>query len=154
MGSSLVRAFSSTLVIAAMAACGGDAMSPELQLQGLYILKTVDAQQLPVPLWTENGQTLWLLSETLGFDGRGGVARTFSWRRDSLDVIGVEAQTPSLPFQYRVRGNGVALGSFAPCPPNALCIAPDVGVFRHDSLSLESKFFSGRRLSYLRGAEL
>ena len=147
-----VRALLVALVGAGLASCDRGMVGPESQVRGVYNLRRVDAQPLPMALWTENGQTLWLLAETLRFDGAGNVTRAYSWRRDSLGTAG-EPQTLSLQLQYRVRAHGLDVGSFAPCPPNALCVAPDTGFFALNLLWLDSHFYFGRRLSYQLGRE-
>ena len=140
--------------VTATAACGAGDWGPTWQLQGFYFLTTVDGQAPPVALWSENGQTFWLLSETLEFNGGGGVTRTYSWRRDSAGVVGVEVRNESLRQQYRVHADSVTLGFLGPCPPNADCLAPDHGVFARDSVSLASPLYSGRQLRYQRAGEL
>ena len=149
-----VRAFSILLPTLLTAACSEATTGPESGLQGSYALTRVDAESLPVALWRENGQTLWLLSETLGFDGRGTATRVFTWRRDSLDVIGVETQTVVHRSSYRVRADSVIIGRVTPCPPDALCTLSDLGLFSRDSVLLARPLYAGRSFLYERGFEL
>jgi hypothetical protein len=135
-------------VCAACAACAHEPAGPESEVTGTYGLASVDGDTLPAVLWTEGGVTLRLGTDLLIFDGRGGVTRTFTWQRDSLPVGMVESGTQTAVLQYRVRGDSVELGTFTPCPPNALCIGNDVGVRAPATLVLDSRQFFGHRLVY------
>jgi hypothetical protein len=93
---------------------------------GTYVLRTVNGRG--VPAITDSSATEFgvLEADTVTLDGRGGVMRGMSLRREST-VYGTSVARQRFAESYRLNGAAIEIGFFSPCPPNALCIQNEMG---------------------------
>jgi len=89
-------------------------------------------------LWEEaDGRSATLVAETLTFEPLRTVRVDRTLRLTDGDGVATTEST-TWRVEYRVRDGRVELGSFTPCPPNALCLANDVGTFQDGAISVVS----------------
>lgn len=113
------------LLIALVAACD-DPLSPDA-LRGTYVLERMGDAPLPLEYASGSDGTYTLLADTIGLDGRGEVTRRTVIHR-TAGLYGPDTTFSMVrPAEYRVSGGRIEIGSFTPCPPNALCAANDLG---------------------------
>jgi hypothetical protein len=97
-----------------------------------FVLKAISGRQLPTLF--SFGSNITILSASLGLDGAGKGKRT-ELRREI--VQGVPSETLyTTTFDYRIQGDQIEIGSFEPCPINAICAANITGTIANGVLSL------------------
>ena len=88
-----------------------------------------------------------LLADTLDLDGRGGARRAFAIRRAQPAIRMDTVYRITVVQQYRRSGTHLEVGSFRPCPVNALCIANDTGTIAAGGITLTTfQFAPGARI--------
>ena len=96
-----------------------------------YQLRAINGRQLPTYLAPTPGSTATIVSSSL-FLSTDGKAVMVERRQDI--VLGEGTYMNS--FDYRIDGNQIEIGSFEPCPSNAICAANRIGTFSSAGLSL------------------
>jgi hypothetical protein len=131
----LAAALAPALAALLVAACD-DATDPAgSPLAGqVFALTSVGGAGLPTVMNAYQGDTTFLVADTLRFRADGSVARGL-WMR-TRGVHGTTADSSRWTSQYRVAGTRIEIGFFAPCPPTALCIANEVGTVLGDEMLL------------------
>ena len=122
---------------------------------GTFALRDIASTALPVTYYSGTDGTYTVLADTIELDGAGNVNRTFLIRR-TASIYGADTVYRNRGVQeYRLDGTRIEIGSFKPCPPDALCAANDTGRFYGGVMRLGS-FRTGqlRRWSYDRIAPL
>ena len=134
-----------------VAACDSESVTAPGSVKGNYYLERVDNVSLPVVFSASASERYQLLWENLYFDGNGVVTRT--QRVDYENTVTGEKRSSesSVTAEYRVKGDSIEIGSFTPCPINALCVANDLGVVADGVLVVRSARYGGRELSYRAG---
>lgn len=103
-----------------------------------YRLVRVNGAPPPATLWQQaDGSSATLLAEELTFQAVGTVRIARSLRLTDAAAVATD-EARSWAAEYRVRDRRIEMGSFTPCPPNALCIANDVGTLQVDAIVIES----------------
>ena len=122
------------LVAAVTVACD-ESTGPSQTLSRLYILETINGR--PVPAFVHVGQadTSFVLSATLTLDDAGNAVRVERWRY-VYQPNRTEEGTFTGHMKYRINGDNITVGSFTPCPPNALCEGNKVGKVTSTTLTL------------------
>ena len=107
-----------------------DSTAPATPSSRLYVLESVNGQQVPV----NTGGSTSILWATLTLDAVGN-ATTVDHRQTVFQGASTE-NTVAVRRQYRIRGDTIEIGSFSPCPPNADCISNTLGVLADSSIAL------------------
>jgi hypothetical protein len=113
-----------------------DTTAPATPSSKLYVLQTVNGQ--PVPANT--GGSTSIVWATLTLDAVGN-ATTVDHRQTIFQGVPSE-NTIAIRHQYRIRGDGIEIGSFTPCPPGADCIGNTFGVVADSSIALTVSYIS------------
>jgi hypothetical protein len=138
-------------------ACGLLGTEPSLGTEaGRYVATSLAtaAGGRPLPALTDSSAEEFgvLLADTLELDGRGGARRAFAIRRANRTFGTDTVYRLAGSLAYRRAGKHVEIGSFTPCPANALCIGNDTGTVTADGLALTAPRFGGARLMLARVA--
>jgi hypothetical protein len=136
-----------TLVVLISACRAEDTVSPN-SLLGTYFLEQANSAPLPLLLSASAPWRYSLVAESLTFDGDGRVARARIIREENSATGKISTITSSLGLQYRVGRRTVEIGSFTPCPANALCVGNDTGVVTGETISLVSNSYNRAQLTY------
>lgn len=112
-----------------------ESTSPPQLVSGVYVLETVNNHGVPAIVSAGQADTSFMLSATLTLDGTGHGIRSEHWRY-VFQPNQVEEGTFTANVEYRISGENIELGSFQPCPPNALCEGNKVGRFTSTTLTL------------------
>jgi hypothetical protein len=120
--------------VALTMACHESTSPPQLA-SGVYVLETVNSQGVPAILIASQTDTSFMLSATLTLDGAGHAVRSEHWR-NVYQPNHVEEGTFTANAEYRITGDNITVGSFQPCPYNALCEGNKVGKFTSTTLTL------------------
>ena len=102
-----------------------------LTLPAQFELENISGRQLPTYFSTTPGLTPTILSASLTLDNAGKAVMTEHRR----EFDGTEA-TITNTFDYRIKDNHIEIGSFEPCPINAMCIGTLKGTISGETLSL------------------
>ena len=121
-------------ILALTLACS-DSTSPTKLVSGTYVLETVNGQGIPAVFSAGQADTSFMLSATLSLDGAGHGLRSEHWRY-VFPPNQVQEGTFTMPVEYRIDGDNITVGSFQPCPANALCEGNKVGKFTSTTLTL------------------
>lgn len=138
-----LAALAAAACLALLAACDDDGLGPEMRLAGeRYRLARANGQPLPALLWQDtDGRSAALVAEELTFEPLRMVRVHRTLRL--TDAAGVATTESGIwRLEYRLRDGRIELGSFTPCPPNAACIANDVGTLHGDAIVVESGRYS------------
>lgn len=94
---------------------------------GRYVATRINGHGAPTLVDSSTSEFAVLLADTLELDGHGGARRAISIHRvdPSLGIDTVYHTVRAM--NYRLSGARFELGSFTPCPPNAVCMANDTG---------------------------
>jgi hypothetical protein len=122
------------LVFALTIACH-DATGPE-RITTFYALQSVNGQPIPAVLFSEATRTRTVVSSTLRLDEEGHAFITESDTENLQGVVSNQIFTATL--EYRLHGGQIEIGSFTPCPPNALCAANATGTISNGILTLNN----------------
>lgn len=124
----------SFLASASILACR-DTTAPERIFAG-FVLQSVNGQPLPAVLFSDPTRTLTVVSSilTLTIDGRAFIGESYT--QDSQGIVTHPTFTATL--DYRLHGDQIEIGSFTPCPPNALCAANATGTLLNGTLILNN----------------
>lgn len=150
MRNRFVHATPQLVVLAAVAACSDATAPAERRLEGYFVLATVDEARPPVLVSTSGTSKYFLVTDNLGFDGKSEVGRHRVIREENTTTGQVTVYSNSFTQDYRVRGDSVEIGSFTPCPPNALCVANERGTFTENRLELKVPGWGGRLFLFAR----
>jgi hypothetical protein len=132
-------------------ACSASTFPGDGTEAGRYVARSLDGHALPALTDSSAQEFGVLLADTLDLDGRGGVRRAFAIRRASTSFGTDEVYSVAIPMEYRLDGMRLELGSFTPCPANAICVANDVGVFTFTGIRLTTnRLAAGGTLVYER----
>ena len=123
------------LFVAALTLACSEPTPPPVRLAAGFMLESINGQPLPAVLNAGPGDTTRILSATISFDLAGNAFSADHWRR-VYPVNRIEEATLSLRQEYRITGEDIAVGSFTPCPPNALCIGNKIGKITESTLTL------------------
>lgn len=96
-----------------------------------FELKAINGRPLPTYLAATPGSTATILSSSL-FLTTAGKAVMIEHRQDTFQGEGTYTTT----FDYRIHGTQIEIGSFKPCPINAICAANRIGTITPGGLSL------------------
>jgi hypothetical protein len=134
----------------AAAGCDGDPFASGRAPRGEYELVAVNGAPLPAVVLDYGGVVHTLHRQRLKFDGAGRVEFT-----RVLEVVSPHDGEAGMrgdfrEFEYRVRGRFVDIGSFAPCPPQAICVGFVTGDIRGRSLVVPSLFYVKHEMVYRR----
>ena len=102
-----------------------------LTLPAQFDLENINGRQLPTYFSPTPGLTPTILSASLTLDNAGKAVMTE--HRRAFD--GTEA-TITNTFDYKIKDNQIEIGSFEPCPINAICIGTLKGTISGETLSL------------------
>ncbi len=126
---------SAFLPVVAMTMACHDSTAPSRISSSLYVLESVNNQGLPAIVIAGQSDTSFMLSATLTLDGAGHAVRVEHWRY-VYQPNHAEEGTFTANAEYRIAGNNITVGSFQPCPANALCEGNKVGKFTSTTLTL------------------
>lgn len=146
----IVRGMVCLAAAASLMACGDPTAPAEAALEGPFSLKSVNDTPVPVVVSTSGDVRQLLTSDHVTFDGKGSVNRTRVIRHENIASGQVTIYSHSFTQDYRVRGDSVEIGSFIPCPINALCAPNEVGTFAANEVVLTTLFYGGRKLTFRR----
>jgi len=118
------------LVLGSTIACH-DSTGP-VAVPAYFVLQGINGRQLPTYFSAQSNITI--LSASLGLDGTGKAKMT-ELRREVVQGIPTETLYTST-LDYRIHGDHIEIGSFEPCPINAICAANLVGTISNGVLSL------------------
>lgn len=105
-------------------------------ISAVFVLQSVNGQPLPAVVFSEAGRTRTVVSSILRLDQEG---RAFITESDTENLQGVvSSQFFLATLEYRLHGSHIEIGSFTPCPPNALCAANATGIILNGMLSLNN----------------
>ena len=159
-GSLSSRALVAVVVVTLVATAACSALTAPAPGSEAGRYAAVTSASAPVPLVTDSSADEFgvLLADTLALDGRGGAVRTFAFRRAHRTLRTDTIYRFRASIEYRVTRATlgaeprIELGSFRPCPPNALCVPNDTGVVRAGRILLVRRARQGDvRLLYERG---
>jgi hypothetical protein len=119
-------------VLVATIGCG-DTTAP-IKVPAQFDLVNINGRQLPTYLAATPGLTATILWASLTLD-RAGKAEMTEHRRVEGPGILTEA-TYTNTFDYRIHGDKIEIGSFEPCPINAICAPNMIGTISNSGLSL------------------
>ena len=98
------------------------------------MLVGVDGPSLPALIGAQAGDSTFLVADTIHFLAGGRAERSVRYARRG--VYGA-SETPFRWTQdFELTGARLEIGSFTPCPPNASCVANEIGVVAGDALTL------------------
>lgn len=100
-----------------------------------YLLESINGQPLPALLSAAQADTTRILWATLSLDVAGNAYSADHWRR-VYPPNQTEEATLALQLEYRITGDDITVGSFKPCPSNALCMGNKVGKITSTTLTL------------------
>lgn len=143
----LILSILGALTGGALAACGRAPLESTLPLSGTYMLQQANDAPLPFLLSASESERYELLSDVLLFRPRGTVIRERTIRRTDLAAGRDTTYAHRVEQEYRLRGQVLEIGSFQPCPPNALCVGNEIGTVSGPHLEVRSSL-------YRTGAEL
>jgi len=112
-----------------------ESTSPPPLASGVYVLESVNGQGVPAIVSASQIDTSFILSATITLDGTGHAIRSEHWRY-VYQPNHVEEGTFTANAEYRITGDNITVGSFQPCPANALCEGNKVGEFTSTTLTL------------------
>ncbi len=139
-----------TLLALVLAGCSpATAPAPGAEV-GRYVATAVAGR--PVPGVTDSSAREFgvLLADTLELDGRGGAQRAFAVRRIDRALGTDTVYRVRVAAAYRRSGaTRLEVGTFAACPPNALCVANDTGTVAGGRVTLVSFHLPGPPLVVL-----
>jgi hypothetical protein len=117
-----------SLACVLLASACSTATSPSLGSEaGRYVARTIDGRSAPALVDTSATEFAVLLADTLELDGHGSARRAIAIHRVEPS-LGVDTVYHTVRMMsYRLNGAQLELGSFAPCPPAAVCMANDTG---------------------------
>ena len=115
-------------------ACSDPTQPPERVSQD-FLLESINGQPLPAVVNAGPDDTTRILSGTIRFDLAGNAFSAEHWRR-VYPVNRTDENTLSLLQEYRITDGDIVVGSFTPCPPNALCIGNKIGMITESTLTL------------------
>lgn len=107
-----------------------------VDLKGDYSLSQVDGKPLPALIWTSGEQRFLVTGESLSFDGHGTVTRATGERFENTTTGAVRTEVVRRTAHYRIMNSTIEIGSFTPCPVDAICVANDIGSFSKQQISL------------------
>ena len=127
--------------LAVAASCADDHPLAPAEIAGrVYVLERSGDLRPPILLSGTVGDTTQLVLESLEFGPPPRVTRSATYRyRIGSDAPRIETYRGDM--EYRIVGSQVEIGSFVPCPPNALsdCAPNLVGTISADALVLAPK---------------
>jgi len=112
-----------------------DSTAPSRLASGLYVLESVNGQAVPAIVIAGQTDTSFMLSATLTLDGAGNAVRIEHWRY-VYQPSHAEEGTLTANSEYRITRGNITVGSFQPCPANALCEGNKVGKITSTTLTL------------------
>jgi hypothetical protein len=121
-------------IVALTMACSNSTVPARLA-SGLYVLESVNGQAVPAIVIASQTDTSFMLSATLALDGAGNAVRIEHWRY-VYQPSHAEEGTFTANAVYRISGDNITVGSFQPCPANALCEGNKVGKYTSTTLTL------------------
>jgi hypothetical protein len=105
-------------------------------LQGTFVLRTLNGAALPADLSTEPSYHLFLIADTLRFDGKGTAARGWTMQQ-RYDGAAATILHYDSDYSYRIADHTVYLEMR--CPINANCVgSPTAQAVGRDSLLMQS----------------
>ena len=118
------------LLLSSTIACS-DSAAP-VPVPSYFVLQAINGRQLPTYFSAQSNITI--LSASLGLDGMGKANMT-EVRRKIIQGIPTETHYTTI-FDYRIHGDQIEIGSFKPCPINAVCASNRIGTISNGVLSL------------------
>ena len=117
-----------------------------------FVLQSVNGQPLPAVLFSDATRTLTVVSSilTLTMDGHAFIGE--SYRQDSQGIVTQPTFVATL--DYRLHGDQIEIGSFTPCPPNALCAANATGTLANGTLTLNNPLPAPNKIYFYRTGPL
>lgn len=101
-------------------------LSPEV---ATYVARTVNGEPVPAPLRKNASFELLVIADTLRF-GVFGLAEWTQVRRTTVEGVAREVEVTRTESSYEVRGDSIYFRF--PCPRDADCAPPPVGVLSAD----------------------
>lgn len=138
------RAALPAVALALLGACSPGPTTPGQPLAGVYVLQRADGVPLPFVLSSEAGERYELLAESLTFAPDGQVLRARTFRHSQVGTGRDTTYIREVEEAYLVRGRRLEIGRFQPCPPNANCLANDVGAASSRWIELRSPRYGPR----------
>jgi hypothetical protein len=115
-------------------ACSEPTRPPERVSQD-FLLESINGQPLPAVVNAAPGDTTRILSATVSFDLAGNAFTSERWSR-VYSVNQTDQGTLALQQEYRITSGEIVVGSFTPCPPNAICAGNKIGTITESTLTL------------------
>jgi hypothetical protein len=100
---------------------------------GQFLLESIGGLPLPHTVDRGGGDRLTIFWATLTLEPDGDAITATHWRVTYPGYT--EEQTSTSRQEYRIRGDTIIIGSFRPCPINAICMANREGLL-NDSILL------------------
>lgn len=122
------------LVVAFTMACDESTAPPETT-SGMYILETINGRPLPAIVSAGQADTSFVLWATLTLDDAGNAVRVERWRH-VYPPNRTDEGTFTAQRSYRIDGDRITVGSFAPCLDTAVCEGNKVGRITGTTLTL------------------
>lgn len=135
-----------------------ESTAPPSSVAGYYLLQSVNNRGLPADIQAGDGDTITVFWSTVSLDGAGKAVLTEHLRF-------VHPNTPASEGDFTTRyvyhvtgddliGHTLAFDYSPPCPANALCVEPPVGMVTGSSLTLSYGTSAYRPPSFYRRAGL
>jgi hypothetical protein len=121
-------------VVALTMACH-ESTAPPRMVSGVYLLESVNGQPVPAIVVAGQADTNFVLSATVTLDPAGNAVTAEHWRY-VYQPNQTEEGTLTLRLEYRITDHSITIGSFQPCPANAMCIGNRVGKLIGTTLTL------------------
>jgi hypothetical protein len=123
------------LLVAAVTMACHESTAPPQTVSKLYVLETINGQPLPAVLNAGQGDTTRVVWGTVILYSAGNAFTAEHWRR-VYPPNPSEEGILSLQREYRIAGDNITVGSFTPCPINAICEGNKVGKLTSSTLTL------------------
>jgi hypothetical protein len=121
------------LLLLAVVACSSDVVAPERAISAEFSLVSINGRRLPTYLAVTPGPSATIFWAQLSLDKSGKAVMTEHRQLDPLGTEGIFTSTSN----YRLRGTKIEIGSFTPCPINAICLANHSGTLVGSRLDLQ-----------------
>jgi hypothetical protein len=133
-------------ILATSISCAGTTTVKPETVTAHFALASIDNRPLPTPISVSTpGPTGTVFAGTLDLAADGTAVLT----EDMLTTPPGIRQTHITQFEYRIKGGQIEIGSFTPCPINAICAGNRFGSIIGDQLILNVSYQPSYTIFYL-----